>query len=79
MLKPGTRCGCLERNESVHPAHGGLVQMGGVWSCERPAVRMVEVQVRHSWENPDGDITGENFHAEQVPMCEPCAAYAERA
>lgn len=74
-LKPGTRCECRDYkcDADSHGKDRGHAE--NEETCQRDAVRMVTV--RES--NPYGANYGEQHHYDmkQVPMCAPCAEYAE--
>jgi hypothetical protein len=73
-IKPGTRCECRR----WHLGHRGWTaleeQMSGMpahTECGRAALRQVRVNHRHH------EHTGEIFY-DEIPMCAPCAAHAEK-
>jgi hypothetical protein len=73
-IKPGTRCECRDRTHQYDAARP--YARHNVGTCPQRAVRLVTVRAESFARGIEGQP--EHQHLAQVPMCEPCAAWAEK-
>jgi hypothetical protein len=68
----GTRCQCQGEKHAEHAPFDD--KSAFMYACYRDAVRLVTVE----WAVPEDNPPVAVIHSKRVPMCEPCAAHAEK-